>query len=169
MDIEVFPDGRLRWQGRDYACALGRSGIVPEKREGDGATPAGRWQLRALFYRADRLAEEPRTMGLIARPLAPDDGWCDDPADALYNRHVKLPFAAGHEELWREDALYDVICVLGHNDRPPVPGVGSAIFLHVAEPDYMPTEGCVALKTEDLLEVLRTAGPETWMLIHPPG
>jgi L,D-peptidoglycan transpeptidase YkuD (ErfK/YbiS/YcfS/YnhG family) len=167
MDLEVFPDGRLRWQGRDYRCALGRSGVTAEKREGDGATPAGRWQLRALLYRADRIAAAPATRGLIARPLAPDDSWCDDPADANYNRQVKRPYGASHEEMWRDDGLYDVVVVLGHNDRPPVPGLGSAIFLHVAAPDYASTEGCVALALKDLLEVLADCGPESWMLIHP--
>ena len=108
------------------------------------------------------------SQGLITRALTPDDGWCDDPADERYNQHVKLPFAAGHERLWRADGLYDVVCVLGHNDRPPLPGQGSAIFLHVAAADYAPTEGCVALALADLLDVLNDCGPETWMLIHPP-
>ena len=92
--------------------------------------------------------------------LRPEDGWCDDPDDAAYNRPVRLPYAASHERLWRDDGIYDVIVVLGHNDDPPVPGRGSAIFLHVARPDYGPTAGCVALALADLLTVLREADPE---------
>ena len=84
-------------------------------------------------------------------------GWCDDPAHPDYNRQVRLPFAASNEALWREDEVYDLIIVLGHNDNPPVPGRGSAIFMHVARPDYAPTEGCVALAPENLLEVLAAA------------
>lgn len=167
MDIEVFAPGRLVWRDREWRCALGRGGIRRDKREGDGATPAGRWQLRSVLYRADRLA--PPATGLIARPLKPDDGWCDDPADDHYNRQIKKPFIAGHEDLWRDDHVYDVIVVLGHNDRPPVAGMGSAVFLHVAKPDYAPTQGCVALARDDLLALLAETGPQTWMLIHPPA
>ena len=90
-------------------------------------------------------------------PLAPHDGWCDDPADAAYNRPVRLPHAARHEALWRGDGVYDVIGVLGWNDSPPVRGAqarGSAIFLHLARDDWAPTEGCVALARADLLAVL---------------
>ena len=87
-------------------------------------------------------------------PLAPTDGWCDDPREGDYNRMVALPFAARHEALWRPDEVYDVIGVLGWNDAPVRPGRGSAIFLHVARADYAPTEGCVALALPDLRSVL---------------
>jgi L,D-peptidoglycan transpeptidase YkuD (ErfK/YbiS/YcfS/YnhG family) len=167
MDIEVFPDGRLTWKGRTYPCVLGKGGVRADKREGDGTTPAGRWQLRAALYRPDRL-DAPATK-LIARPIQPDDGWCDDSTDPNYNRQVKLPYVASHELLWRDDHVYDVIVVLGHNDRPPVPGAGSAIFMHVAKPDRTPTEGCVALTLEDLCAVLADCGPETWMRVHTAG
>jgi len=165
MDIDVFPPDKLTWQGRPFRCVLGKGGVRAEKREGDGATPIGRWRLRALLYRPDRLA--PPKTGLIARALAPDDGWCDDPADPNYNRQVKTPFAASHERLWRDDHVYDVIVVLGHNDAPPVAGMGSAIFMHVARPDGAPTEGCVTLALEDLLTILETCDAETWLTVHP--
>jgi L,D-peptidoglycan transpeptidase YkuD (ErfK/YbiS/YcfS/YnhG family) len=87
-------------------------------------------------------------------PIAPDDGWCDDPARAEYNRPVRLPIAASAEALWRDDNVYDIIGVLGWNDSPPIAGRGSAIFLHIARPDYTPTEGCVALSASDLRHVL---------------
>ena len=87
-------------------------------------------------------------------PISAFDGWCDDPADAQYNRPVRLPYPAHHEELWRQDGLYDVVGVLGWNDGPVVRGFGSAIFLHIARPDYSATEGCVALSAPDLRAVL---------------
>lgn len=136
-----------------------------DKREGDGATPVGRFPLHRLLYRRDRLPAVPAT-ALPASPIARDDGWCDDPGDPAYNRPVRLPFAAGHEKLWREDGLYDLVVVLGHNDDPPVPGLGSAIFLHVARPGYEPTEGCVALALDDLLDLLRVCGPDTVMTVE---
>jgi L,D-peptidoglycan transpeptidase YkuD (ErfK/YbiS/YcfS/YnhG family) len=161
--IDVSADGRLAFAGRHFRAALGRSGVTTAKREGDGATPAGILPLRRLYYRADRLAA-PRT-GLPATVIQPDDGWCDAPDDPAYNRRVTLPHAAGAERLWRADGLYDLVVELGWNDAPVRPGRGSAIFLHVARPDYGPTEGCVALAREDLLEVLAAADAATIMRI----
>ncbi|GGG96463.1 hypothetical protein GCM10007420_10170 [Glycocaulis albus] len=136
-------------------CALGRSGVIPahDKREGDGASPAGIWPVRRALWRPDRL-EKPQT-ALPLQPIRPDDGWCDAPADPAYNRPVRLPWPASHEVMTRQDGLYDVVVVLGHNDNPPVPGMGSAIFLHCASDDYKPTEGCIALARDELLELLR--------------
>jgi L,D-peptidoglycan transpeptidase YkuD (ErfK/YbiS/YcfS/YnhG family) len=150
----VTPDGLLRFGGQVLRCALGKGGVRPahEKREGDGATPAARMPLRRLLYRADRgVAPSCR---VPAEPIARDDGWCDDPADAAYNRPVRLPHAARHEKLWREDNVYDLIGVLGWNDDPPQRDRGSAIFLHIARPDLSPTEGCVALPEKELRKLL---------------
>ena len=91
--------------------------------------------------------------------MTPDMGWCDDPASQQYNRLVALPFAGSHEKLWREDHVYDLVVVLGHNDDPPIARMGSAIFMHLMQPDARPTEGCVACALEDLLALLADAGP----------
>lgn len=158
--FRVDSSGRLHLpDGRTAACVLGRGGMVPaaEKREGDGASPAGRWPMRRVFYRPDR--EAPPLTALERVPLRPRDGWCDDPSHPLYNRAVTLPIPASHEVLWRDDHVYDLIIELGHNDDPPVPGLGSAIFMHLTRPDRAPTEGCVALDRDDLLEVLRLSEP----------
>lgn len=165
--IEVRADGRLSFRGRDYACALGRAGLVASKREGDGGTPIGDYPLRRVLYRADRL-DKPAT-ALPVQALRSDDGWCDAPEDAAYNQQVRLPYPASAEALWRQDHLYDVVVVLGQNDAPPVPGRGSAVFLHLARPDWGPTEGCVALAPEALLEVLAEAGPETRLRVLDDG
>lgn len=166
MIINVTASGRLTCGGRAFRCALGRSGIVPDKREGDGGTPVGRFPLRRVLFRPDRLAQPATT--LPVEPIEPDMGWCDDPAHVDYNRQVRLPFPASHERLWREDEVYDVIVILGHNDDPPVPGGGSAIFMHVARTDYSPTEGCVALSREDLLALLSECGNDAEIEITLP-
>ena len=166
MFITVGDNAQLQIGARRFPCALGRNGISTAKREGDGATPAGTFPLRRVLFRADRLAR-PATQ-LEVQPIAPDDGWCDDPADAAhYNRPVRLPHAARCEPLWRDDALYDVLAVIGYNDAPPIAGRGSAIFLHVARPGYGPTEGCVALALPHLLTVLANCTAASRLCIEP--
>jgi L,D-peptidoglycan transpeptidase YkuD (ErfK/YbiS/YcfS/YnhG family) len=111
--------------------------------------------LREVLYRADR-GKRPRTQ-LPVRAIRVSDGWCDDPVEANYNRHVTLPAARRAEGLWRADRLYDIVIVLGYNDRPRVKGRGSAIFVHLARPGYAPTEGCIALARHDLVRLLARA------------
>lgn len=161
----LHSDGRLTLAGRTFRAALGRGGVRADKQEGDGATPAGLLPLRRVLYRADRVP--PPACAVPIEPLAPDDGWCDDSADAAYNRRVRLPYAGSHEELWRTDALYDLIGVLGWNDTPAERGRGSAIFLHIARPDFAPTQGCIALAQADLASVL--AAGLTQILVRGHG
>ncbi len=152
MDIQVYASGLLAHRDRLYRCALGKGGLTSNKREGDGATPIGRFTARELLFRRDRVAS-PKT-GLASRAINVDAGWSDDPADPEYNRQVRRPHRFSHEILYREDGLYDLIVPLGYNDAPPVSGLGSAIFLHVARNDYEPTEGCVAVDRADLIDIL---------------
>ena len=159
----VVSRGVLSYGGTESRCAVGRGGIRRGKVEGDGATPAGVFPLRQVLFRPDRVGA--LESGLPARALSPADGWCDDPADARYNTLVPLPCAARHEALWRADNLYDVIVVIGYNDAPPVPGKGSAIFLHVAQPDFSPTAGCVAVPLPALLNVVRCCSLATMIEI----
>ncbi|MCK0206768.1 L,D-transpeptidase family protein [Starkeya koreensis] len=155
-------DRRRGWlilDGRAMPVALGRGGIRADKREGDGATPRGIWHPRELRYRADH-GLRPATH-LPVRRTRREDGWCDDPADGRYNRPVRLPFRASHEEMWRADALYDLVVVLDHNERPRQAKRGSAVFLHLARPGFEPTAGCVAFRRADLRRLLARLGPRT--------
>jgi L,D-peptidoglycan transpeptidase YkuD (ErfK/YbiS/YcfS/YnhG family) len=152
MQAVVHPDGWLTVRNQRFRASLGRAGVAEHKLEGDGATPAGLLPLRRVLYRLDRLPAPDCAVPI--EPIGEADGWCDDPLHRDYNRPVRLPHEARCEELWRPDVLYDVVAVLGWNDSPVERGRGSAIFLHVARPDYGPTEGCVALALPDLLWVL---------------
>ncbi len=146
--------GVLHFQNATYRCALGKGGIIAAtaKREGDGGTPTGLLRLRRVLYRPDRLPAP--VCAVPVAPLTETDGWCDAPDDAAYNQPVTLPCAASHERLWRDDAVYDIIGVLGWNDAPINAGAGSAIFLHLARENFAPTEGCVALNADDLHAIL---------------
>lgn len=168
MDIFVDSRGVLAWTdpdgvSRQAHCALGRGGIAEKAGEGDGVTPIGRFPLRSVMVRTDRVAL-PETL-LPVLKISENDGWCDDPASPDYNKRIGLPHAAGHEKLWRDDALYDVIVEVGYNDDPVEAGRGSAIFVHVARADFGPTEGCVALALDDLLELLKACDAETRLVI----
>ncbi len=167
--VATSQGGRIVWPGGSAACVFGRSGIAPgeSKREGDGATPVGVHPLREVFFRSGRIAAPATSLPLTA--ISPDMGWCDDPASPLYNQRVALPFAAGHERMWREDRLYDLVVVLGWNDDPVVAGRGSAIFLHVAAPDMTPTEGCVATDVRSLLALVAAARAGDALEVLPPA
>ncbi len=154
----------LDWGAGKRRAAIGSGGIAMKGGEGDGVTPRGSWPVREIFYRADRVPR-PRT-SLPVRATEKDDGWCDAPDDAHYNRLVKLPYPASHETLWRDDPLYDLVVVLGFNDNPVVPGKGSAIFLHLARDGYAPTHGCVALTYDDALAAIEQLQPGDQVLIR---
>lgn len=161
MIFRAHADGRFYLASRIVKCAVGRAGVIRAdlKSEGDGASPLGIWPIRRVLYRADRFW--PPSTRLRLDPILPDDGWCDAVGDQAYNRPVKLPYPASCEQLWRDDAVYDLVVVLGHNDDPPRHGAGSAIFLHLARPNFEPTQGCIALARPDLLELLSLAGPDS--------
>jgi len=170
--VRVSPrDRRFGWLIAGHMrvrCALGRCGTMRNKREGDGATPVGSFGLLQLFYRADK-GPRPRTL-LPARAIAPDDGWCDAPRDRAYNTLVKRPYAASHEEMWREDDMYDLVVDIDYNRGGGwYPGIrkgkGSAIFMHVVRPGFTPTAGCVAFRKEDLRRLLPHLGPRTRIAI----
>jgi L,D-peptidoglycan transpeptidase YkuD (ErfK/YbiS/YcfS/YnhG family) len=144
----VYRGGFLIGPGLKFRAACGRAGLTAHKQEGDGATPLGHLPLERVLYRADRV--KPPRCAVPLEPIGPDEGWCDDPDDAAYNRMVRLPYPGRHEELWRRDSLYDIIGVLGWNTAPIIRNRGSAIFLHIATADYAPTAGCIALALADL-------------------
>lgn len=157
--------GLMRHGDIELPCLIGKGGAIAAeaKREGDGATPCGRWPIRAVLLRPDRVGMIP-DLKLPWRWLRPDDGWSDDPADPSYNRPVRHPHSHSAEHLWRDDGAYDVIVVLGHNDSPPRPRRGSAIFLHcTAGRDF--TEGCVAVAKSDLVMLLPRLDPLDSVLI----
>ncbi|SCY43753.1 L,D-transpeptidase family protein [Microvirga guangxiensis] len=151
--------GWLKAGNLTLPCALGRSGTVRAKREGDGGSPVGRFRLLQAFYRADH-GPRPRT-GLKLRPIRPLDGWSDDSSDRRYNTLVPLPCPTSHEKMWREDHLYDVVIDIDWNRGPIRKGRGSAIFLHLARPGFLPTEGCVAVEPRMIRRLLERIGPRT--------
>src|SRR5271163_2358376 len=158
-----YRDGRLRWSRGNAAAAVGRAGVKADKHEGDGATPAGTYPLVSILYRPDRVAAP--LSQLPVKPLAPGDGWVDEPADANYNQPVSLPYPASAEQMWRADDLYDALVVIGYNMEPVVPGAGSAVFLHIVRSNFAKTEGCIAVDREVLVSLIPLLGPGSTITI----
>jgi L,D-peptidoglycan transpeptidase YkuD (ErfK/YbiS/YcfS/YnhG family) len=144
--------------------ALGRSGIKANKREGDGATPAGRYRLVRLWWRPDRLPR-PRTL-LPVRPIGVLDAWCEDTSDRRYNQAIRISPGQPGDRLWRSDALYDLVIEIDHNTRPRISGRGSAVFIHVARAALAPTAGCISLPITILKSLIARLGPKTRITIH---
>ena len=147
-----------------FPVAVGRGGIKANKREGDGATPRGRFRLKQVWWRPDR-GPRPRTLLPIQR-ITPHDAWCEDPADRRYNRRIRLSPGSAGDRLCRQDHLYDLIIELDHNTRPRIAGRGSAVFVHLARPGFAPTAGCVALRGRQLRWLLTRVRGRTEILIQ---
>jgi len=137
-------------------CALGPAGVVRLKREGDGGTPAGRFQLLWAYYRPDR--KRPNAGGVKLLPMRPDQGWCEDPRSPRYNRPVRLPAQDCTDRMWRSDHLYDLTFVLDQNFSRRAKAKGSAVFFHLARPGLTPTAGCVAISSADMLKLAPRIG-----------
>ena len=163
QDLVVTPMG-LRFLGRRFPCTLGRNGILPgaEKREGDGATPAGVHGLVGMLYRPDRMAR-PADWAL---PIGPSDLWSDDPRDEDYNLMVRLPHAFGHERLRRADPMYDLILITDWNWPHADPGRGSAIFIHQWRRPGAATAGCIALPRRALRWIAPRITHQTRLIIR---
>lgn len=155
--------GVIECAGLRLPCALGRSGRQVRKREGDGATPVGRFRLVHGYARRDKVGGVRSALSIVA--IRPGDGWCDAAADRNYNRAVRLPYPASAEAMWRGDGLYDIVVVISHNRRPRVRGHGSAIFMHVARQGYQPTEGCIALSLAHIKLILERTGADSQLIV----
>lgn len=147
---------RIEIGDQSYLCRIGRAGFVDGTlgREGDQKTPLGDYRVRFGLYRGDRLPGPPPSE-VTFHSILKLDGWCDDSSDPAYNRFIRLPYQASYEKLWREDCVYDIVLVIDHNDSPPEPDLGSAVFIHIAQPDDRQTLGCVALTPEVMLQLLK--------------
>lgn len=155
--------GILMFDGRPIPVALGRGGLIANKREGDGGTPIGTFHPLRLWWRKDRHVR-PRT-SLPVRAIRPSDGWCEDPSNRRYNRPIQLAPESNADRLMRADHLYDFIIEIDHNACPRVAGRGSAVFLHLARPGFAPTAGCIAMTRGTILHLLARLARRTRIVV----
>ena len=149
----------LTYNNYKAKCSIGKRGIGYKKKEGDLVTPKGKYKIKYILYRRDRIKEIKTKIKKII--IKKNMAWCDDPNSRKYNKLVKLPSAFGYEKLYRRENIYDIIIVLNYNMNPIKKNKGSAIFIHIAKKNYKKTEGCVAIKKNELLKVLKFLNSET--------
>lgn len=164
FSVSGHPAAKLKAGSSFLKAAIGKTLMAHRKREGDGATPVGSFLLSETMFRSDRGVRSRQL--LPNRPIRPTDAWCDDPASSQYNRPTSTACRARHETLWRDDRVYDVIVPTSHNQVPRVRNGGSAIFLHLARPNYGPTEGCVAISEADMRRLLPRLARKTKLVIR---
>lgn len=164
--MDAIVNGKvLSYDGTFFNCVIGREGITQNKKEGDWKTPAGIFNIEKIYYRKDRIPELATDFEMI--PITKEMGWCDDVSSPFYNQPITIPSTFKHEDMWRDDELYDIVAVLNYNTNPIFPGKGSAIFIHVSRPNMEYTEGCIALAKEDLLLFLTKISRNTAINIQP--
>jgi L,D-peptidoglycan transpeptidase YkuD (ErfK/YbiS/YcfS/YnhG family) len=134
-------------------CSIGKRGIRKKIKEGDKITPKGTYKFKCLLYRKDRVFNIKTS--LKKSVIKKNMGWCDDSKSKYYNKLIKLPSSFRYEKLYRKEKTYDLILVLNYNMAPIKKGKGSAIFIHVANKDYSPTDGCIGLNIKDLKVFLK--------------
>ena len=145
-------------------CAIGKRGIGNKKREGDKITPIGKFKIKTILYRKDRISHFKCKINKL--PIKSDMGWCDDPKSKKYNKLVKIPFKGSAEKLYRKDNTYDIILVLNYNLNPIRKGKGSAIFIHVARKNYKNTLGCIAVSKRNLKKIIKKINKSTIVNIN---
>ena len=149
----------LKYKNFLYKCAVGENGITNSKIEGDKCTPSGIYSIEKVYFRKDKLSLPKIDFQVIS--INKNFGWCDDVSSPHYNKFIKFPFSHNAEILFREDDIYDIVCVIKYNTNPIIKNAGSAIFLHIANADYTGTAGCLALKQDDLIELLQNINLDT--------
>ena len=160
----LVKNNRLFVEGRQIQCAIGLNGLTNDKQEGDLSTPIGTFHFNKIYYRADKLGN--KKFIINSSIINKNDGWCDDQKSDLYNQHIQFPFQGSAEHLYRDDHIYDIICVLNYNTSPVIPGRGSAIFLHIAKPGFLGTEGCVAIEKKPLIEIATNLTTDSTIVIE---
>ena len=142
----------LKFNNIKFRCALGKSGIGDKEIEGDNVTPRGTYRIVKIYYRKDRIKKITSKFKLIK--ITQIMGWCNDIRSKKYNQLIKLPTKYSHEKLYRKDNVYDLILVLNYNMKPTIKNKGSAIFIHVTRENYQSTQGCIALKKNNLIKLI---------------
>ena len=154
----------LTYQNNKVKCAIGKRGIGRKQKEGDQITPRGTFRVKNILYRKDKINYFKSV--IKKTPIKKNMGWCDDPKSKDYNKLIKYPFNYKSEKLYRSNNIYDIILVLDFNMHPIKKNKGSAIFIHISNNKYNPTQGCIAIKKKELLKLIKFIDKKTKIFIN---
>ena len=163
----------LKVGNKAFRCQIGSGGLknAVKKIEGDKKTPIGKWYLKSLYYRSDKILRPKFKKKNILKinQITKHCGWCDDVESLYYNKYINInnfpSLKINYERLWREDSAYDIIIEISHNNKPTIKNKGSAIFIHCSFENFKPTSGCVALKKRDLIFLTKNLKSDTYIQI----
>ena len=163
MTIFLKNKHTLKINDFNFYCSIGKRGLTKKKSEGDKKTPIGTFSISSLYFRKDRL-NIPHTK-LKKIPIKKSMGWCDDmKSSRYYNKLMTIQDNIRHEKLFRKDDKYDLLIPIEYNSKRII-GNGSCIFMHLTK-NYKPTAGCIALKKNDFLVMLKIIGKKTKIKIY---
>ena len=163
MNIKIKKHS-LFYKSYKLKCSIGKSGISAKKKEGDSATPKGKFKIVMLYYRNDRIKN--LKCKIKKKIIKKNMGWCDDSRSKKYNCEIKFPFKYGAEKLYRRDSRYDLFIEIKYNKKPVIKYKGSAIFLHIANKNFKATKGCVAILKKDFIKMIPYMTKNTKILIN---
>tara|TARA_B100000242_G_scaffold252013_1_gene193923 strand:- start:618 stop:1160 length:543 start_codon:yes stop_codon:yes gene_type:complete len=157
-----------------FQCQIGEEGIekYEKKTEGDKTTPIGKWYLKTIYYRPDKIIRPKLKKKDIftINKITKNCGWCNDISSNKYNKYVKInnfqSLNFNYEKLWREDEAYDIIIVTSHNHKPTIKNKGSAIFIHCSFSNNRNTAGCIAIAKKVLIFLLKSLRRNTYIKIQ---
>ena len=163
--MHIFVNKRyLTYKNYKVKCAIGRKGIGYKKKEGDLITPIGKYKIKYILYRKDRIKSFKTKLKNIS--IKKNMGWCNDSQSQKYNQLIKLPARISYEKLYKKENVYDIVLVLNYNMKPIIKNKGSAIFIHVAKKNLKKTEGCIAINKMQLKKIVRELKINTKVIIE---
>ena len=141
---------------------VGKNGCDTDKREGDGKTPVGVYEIRRGFG-----LNTPPAVSIDYTQLQGGEQWVDDVASARYNQWVTRDTTPvdwnSAEDLPSETEAYKYVAVIEYNTDNIVKGAGSAIFLHCSK--GRPTSGCISVSEDAMVKILGLIKPGTRIAI----
>ena len=158
MNLILKNNNTLLLDDFKFKCVIGKNGKSFNKKEGDLKTPKGTFSLGPLFYRKDKF-NNPQTK-LPKIPIKKNMGWCDDVNNKFYNKPILIDKKIKHEKMYRSDDIYNLVIVINYNTKNIIKNKGSAIFIHLTN-NYKKTRGCIALKENDMLVLLKMINKKT--------
>ena len=156
-----------------FPCQIGAGGLenAVKKTEGDKTTPIGKWRLKSVYYRSDKVLRPIiKNKMFKINKITENCGWCDDPKSHHYNKYInveKNPYLKkiNFEKLWRDDQAYDLVIETSCNTSPIIKGKGSAIFVHCSFSDSRETAGCVSVMKKDLILLIKNISNKVYLEI----